>query len=181
MTARRQKPAPARRQHEPAIEALIALTQELLDMDRRSGDGVAFNPWDREGLHQRVNDAIAAVRAPVTTTSKLRTVADGRKLAVTMLRHLERIDPDAANVYLYDAYTDDDEEGRLVWRQGPQVDLLGDYLRQIGDASEAREGFTRVLTDFIATAVAQGSVVASFDYDHPPRGPSELAAEGARP
>ncbi len=166
------------RQHEPAIEALIATTQELLQMNRKLGDGDAIQPWDREALHKRVEAAIAAVRAPVASTSKLCTVDDGRQLAARMLREIEAICNDHTHdpycVMAYDAYNDVGE--LCIYRTGPQHNVVLEYVKQADGNEEALRGFGQVLTDHLA-APFEGVVPGSPQGRVPP--PRELSDRAA--
>lgn len=103
-----------------------------------------------------------------------KTFDDGRVLAMRLVRRFERDHGDAANPYLFHAYELSASDGPLVYREGPQVDLVGEYLRRIGGASEPLRGFTSVLTDYMATGSGQDMVPTSDEYAAPARSLSDV-------
>lgn len=84
------------------------------------------------------------------------TFTAGRKLAVQLI---DEIDENHGNGgrYDYDACGDDPSEPGGVFRTGPQDNIVLRYLHRIGDAHEARKGFTSVLTDVLCTWQINGT------------------------
>lgn len=78
------------------------------------------------------------------------TWADGQALAVQLLHELEEHDLE------FDAYSLDPAE-RAPGK--PQVDILARYLESIDRAAspKAKEGFTALLSDYLAGAAAGGT------------------------
>lgn len=158
------------RLHDRPVENLIAAAHELLALSVRSGDGDAVSPAERQRVHQLVEGAVAALRAPtVPASALLMTKDDGRRMAFDLIRRLERLGGDEANCYLYNAYIVDQKEGVIVWRSLPQVDIVGVYLERVRGSAGALAGFTSVLTDYLATCSGQGGSPVSDEYAEPPR------------
>jgi hypothetical protein len=75
------------------------------------------------------------------------TRADGRQLAIDMLRQIHELEPDAACI----------DRGTRVSAglAGEQRNVVADYLRTMRERSspELEDGFGEVLTDFLASAL----------------------------
>lgn len=163
------------RVHDSATENLITAAQALLEVDRKSGDGVAISIADRRRTHAQVEQAIAALRAPTSPASALcMTRADGRRLAAEMLRMLERCEEREANAFSFDGYEDAPDGSRLVYRTSPQSALLAGYLTQLEGNPAALDGFLSVVDDALMQAHALDLIVSADEYRRPPR---ELASD----
>jgi len=119
------------------------------------------------------------------------TFAAGRKLAVALLAEVEEHDDRRRSKdtnglpswgrFDFDAYIPDTAEGDLPVRAGPQDNIVLRYLERIGDAAEARKGFTAVLTDALASVYCSLGTKALRVYKRPPyEGPVSESANRRR-